>query len=102
MALPPGYYVHQLGKPTRGKMASLSFSDSGEICPGMTDWCGGRILDVTHLIPCWQSPGLTTLFLRFGNRLSLLLSWVDDCLSVSEVDTLEQGLRSAVLEEEVS
>jgi len=27
---------------------------------------------------------------------------VDDCLSVSEVDALEQGLRSALLEEEVS
>ena len=96
--LPPWYYVYHLGKPTRGKMASLSFSDSGEICSGMTEWCGGRILDVTHLIPCWQSPGLTTLFLRFGNRLSLLLSWVDDCLNPAEVDKLERDIRKALLE----
>ncbi len=67
--LPLGYYAHHLGKPTRGKIASLSFSDSGEICPGMTELCGGRILDATHLIPCWRWPGLTILFLRFGNRL---------------------------------
>jgi hypothetical protein len=100
--LPPGYYVRQLGKPTRGKMASLSFSDSGEICPGMTEWCGGRILDVTHLIPCWQSPGLTTLFLRYGNRLSLMLSWVDDCLNPADMEQLEQDMRRALLEEELS
>ena len=79
--LPLGYYVHHLGKPTRGKIATLSFSDSGEICAGMTELCGGRILDVTHLVPSWRPPGLTVLFLRFGNRLSALLSWVDDCLS---------------------
>ncbi len=100
--LPPGYYVHHLGKPTRGKIASLSFSDSGEACPGMTDWCGGRILDVTHLIPCWRSPGLTTLFLRIGSRLSTMLSWVDDCLSPAEMDGFERDMRRALLEEELS
>ena len=100
--LPLGYYAHHLGKPTRGKIASLSFSDSGEICPGMTEFCGGRILDATHLIPCWRWPGLTVLFLRFGNRLSTLLSWVDDCLTPAEVDGLERTLRHALLEEELS
>jgi hypothetical protein len=100
--LPLWYYAHQLGKPTRGKVASLSFSDSGEICPGMTEFCGGRILDATHLIPCWRWPGLTILFLRFGSRLSAALSWVDDCLTPAEVDGLEQDLRRALLEEELS
>jgi hypothetical protein len=45
---------------------------------------------------------LTVVFWSFSGRLSVLLSWVDDCLSVSEVDALEQGLRSALLEEKVS
>jgi hypothetical protein len=100
--LPLRYYVHHLGKPTRGKIASLSFSDSGEICSGMTELCGGRILDATHLIPCWRWPGLTVLFLRFGNRLSTVLSWVDDCLTPSEVDGLERDIRKALLEEKLS
>jgi hypothetical protein len=99
--LPPGYYVHHLGKPTRGKIASLSFSDSGEACPGMTEWCGGRILDVTHLVPCWQSPGLTTLFLRFGSRQTVMLSWVDDCMSLAEMNSFEKDMRKALLEEEL-
>ncbi|MGH7994326.1 MAG: hypothetical protein ACREDQ_12465 [Limisphaerales bacterium] len=100
--LPLRYYAHHLGKPTRGKIASLSFSDSGEICPGMTELCGGRILDATHLIPSWRWPGLTILFLRFGNQLSTLLSWVDDCLTPAEVDGLDRDLRKALLEEELS
>ena len=101
-SLPLRYYGHHLGKPTRGKIASLSFSDSGEICPGMTELWGGRILDATHLIPCWRWPGLTILFLRFGNRLTAELSWVDDCLTPAEVDGLDRDLRKALLEEELS
>ncbi|MDE3066077.1 MAG: hypothetical protein KGJ60_00855 [Verrucomicrobiota bacterium] len=99
--MPPGYYMRHLGKPTCGKVASLSFSDSGELCPGMTEWCGARILDVTHLVPCWRSPGLTILFYGFGNRLSAMLSWVDDCLGLVEVDRLERDARRALLEEEL-
>lgn len=98
--LPPGYYIKQLGKPTKGKIASLSFSDSGEACPGMADFCGAKILDVTHLIPCWRCPGVTILFLEFGKRLSLMLSWVDDSISLAEADSLERDLRKLLLEGE--
>jgi hypothetical protein len=98
--LPPGFYHQQLGKPTRDKLASLSFSDSGEACPGMTDFCGAKILDVTHLIPCWKCPGVTVLYLQFANRLSVMLSWVDDSLTPAEAETLEQNLRKTLLEGE--
>jgi hypothetical protein len=100
--LPLDYYVRHLGQPTRGKFASLCFSDSGETCAGMSDMLGGRITDVTHLVPTWRPPGLTVLFWSFSGRPRVLLSWVDDCLSSSEVSTLEQGLRSALLEEVIS
>ncbi len=100
--LPLGYYVHHLGKPTRGKIATFSFSDSGETCAGMKELWGARILDVTHLVPAWRPPGLTVVFLRFGNRLSALLSSVDDCLSTAEVDGLERDVRMALLEEGIS
>jgi hypothetical protein len=96
--LTPAAYVKQLGKPTRNKLASLSFSDSGEACPGMTDFCGAKILDVAHLIPCWRNPGVTTLFLQFANRLSVMLSWVDDCLSPAEAAQMERDLRQTLLE----
>jgi hypothetical protein len=95
---PPRYYVKNLGKPTRGKIASLSFSDSGDACPGMPDFCGAKILDVTHLIPCWSSPGVTVLFLQFAKRLSILTSWVDDCISPAEADHIERDLRRVLLE----
>jgi hypothetical protein len=98
--LPPGFYFRQLGKPTNNKLASLSFSDSGEACPGMAEFCGAKISDVTHLIPCWRSPGVTVLFLQFANRLSIMLSWVDDCLTLAEADALERDLRRTLLEGE--
>lgn len=97
--LPLSYYVHHLGKPTRGKMATLCFSDSGETCAGMTELWGGRIEEVTHLVPSWRPPGLTIIFLRFNRRLSALISSVDDCLTPAEVDGLERDLRFALLEE---
>ena len=100
--LPPGFYVNHLGKPTRGKFATLSFSDSGETCAGLTGLFGGKILEVVHLVPTWRPPGLTVVFVNFGGKPSALLSWVDDCVSEAEVNGLEQGLRAALLEEDLS
>jgi hypothetical protein len=97
--LPLDFYLRRLGKPTRGNFASLCFSDSGETCAGMTDLLGGRIQEVTHMVPTWRPPGLTVLFWSFRGRPRAQLSWVDDCLSLAEVDTLETGLRSALLDE---
>ena len=57
--LPLWYYLHHLGKPTRGKFATFSFSDSGETCAGMKELWGGKIQEVTHLVPAWRPPGLT-------------------------------------------
>ena len=97
--LPLGFYVHHLGKPTRGKFATFSFSDSGETCAGMTELWGGKILAVTHLVPAWRPPGLMVVFLKFGNRLSAQLSWVDDCLSPADMEGMERDVRQALLEE---
>jgi hypothetical protein len=97
--LPLGFYVNHLGKPTRGKFATLSFSDSGETCAGMKDFMGGKILEVTHLVPAWRPPGLMIVFLKFGKRLSAQISWVDDCLKPAEVDGMERDVRHALLEE---
>jgi hypothetical protein len=99
--LPLDFYVRHLGQPTRGKFASLCFSDSGETCAGMSELLGGRIQAVTHIVPTWRPPGLTVLFWNFGGQLRALLAWVEDCLSLAEVDALEHGLRTGLLEEEV-
>ena len=100
--LPLGIYMHQLSKPTRNKIATFCFSDSGDTCAGLTQLWGGEILDVTHLVPCWRPPGLTVVFLRFRNRLSALVSSVDDCLIPAEVDAMERDIRTALLEAELS
>ena len=46
--------------------------------------------------------GLTVLFWSFAGQLRVQLSWAEDCLSPDEVNSLEQGLRSGLLEEEIS
>jgi hypothetical protein len=97
--LPLGFYVNHLGKPTRGKFATFSFSDSGETLAGIKGFFGGKILEVTHLVPAWRPPGLMIVFLRFGSRLSAQISWVDDCLKLAEVDGMERDARKALLEE---
>jgi hypothetical protein len=97
--LPLGFYVNHLGKPTRGKFATFSFSDSGETCAGMKGFMGGKILEVTHIVPAWRPPGLMMVFLRFRNRLSVQISWVDDCVKPAEADSLERDVRKALLEE---
>ena len=97
--LPLGLYVNHLGKPTRGKFATFSFSDSGETCAGMKELWGGKILEVTHLVPAWRPPGLMIVFLKFCSRLSAQISWVDDCMTPAEVDGMERDVRRALLEE---
>jgi hypothetical protein len=97
--LPLGFYLNHLGKPTRGKFATFSFSDSGETCAGMKELWGGKILEVTHLVPAWRPPGLMVVFLKFGKRLSAQISWVDDCVTLAEADSMERDVRLALLEE---
>jgi hypothetical protein len=97
--LPLWYYLYHLGKPSHGKFATFSFSDSGETCAGMKQLWGGDILDVKHLVPAWRPPGLTIIFLRFQNRLTSLISYVDDCLTPAEAEGMECDLRQAILEE---
>jgi len=67
----------------------------------MKDFLGGKILDVTHLVPAWRPPGLMVVFLRFNHRLSVQISWVDDCVKPAEVDTMERDVRFALLDETV-
>jgi len=100
--MPLDFYVGRLGRPTRGKFASFFFSDAGETCAGMNELLGARMTAVTHLAPASRPPGLTVVFSRFRGQLSTVLAWVDDCLSVEEVNHLEHGLRTALLGEEAS
>jgi len=94
--MPPGFYMYRLSLPTRGKFASFFFSDAGETCAGMDMLGGGRITAVTHLAPTSRPPGLTVVFSRFRKQLSAVLAYGDECLSVTEVDRLERGLRAAL------
>ena len=40
------------------------------------------------------------VFLRFANRLSVQISWIDDCVAENEAESIERDIRHALLEEE--
>jgi hypothetical protein len=100
--MPLDFYIHGLGRPTRGKFASFFFTDAGETCTGMHELLGARMTAVTHLAPASRPPGLTVVCSHFRRRLTAVLSWVDDCLTPAEVDDLERSLRSALLGDETT
>jgi hypothetical protein len=84
------------------KFASLCFSDSGESCAGMTGTPGRPDPDRHASGADLAAAGADGVILEFRRPSSrALLAWVDDCLSPPEVDVLEQGLRAALLTEEV-
>ena len=94
---PLGFYLGQLGRPTRGKFATFFFSDAGESCPGMDEFFGARLAAVTHYAPAARPPGLTFVFSRTRGRLCAVISRVSDCLTGAELERLERGLRAALL-----
>jgi hypothetical protein len=100
--MPPRFYVHHLGRPSGGKFATFLFSDSGETCAGMNELFGAPIEAVTHLALAPRPPGLTVILSRFRQRHSATIAWVDDCLTLAEVNDLERSLRSALLGEETT
>ncbi|MBI5016926.1 MAG: hypothetical protein HZB55_15765 [Deltaproteobacteria bacterium] len=95
---PLDFYVRQVGRPTRGRLATFFFSDAGESCPGLDRLAGAVPTAVTHLAPASCPPGLTVVFSRFRGRLCFVLSWIDGCLTAREVDELERAVCTALLE----
>ena len=79
--LPLGILRQSPGQTDARQIAPRSvFQIRAKRAPGMKEFWGGKILEVTHLVPAWRPPGLMIVFLRFGNRLSALFSSVDDCM----------------------
>ena len=96
------FTCNHLGKPTRGKFATFSFSDSGETCAGMKDFMG-RKNSGGHasgagvasagtdggVFEFWQPPFRADFL---GGRLR----------EPAEADGLERDVRKALLEEELA
>jgi hypothetical protein len=83
--LVPLHVLHGIVRlPTRGRMASFGFSDTGESLATLDGIAGVRVRDIAHYPANMHPPGITVVFTRFRGRLSVSVSWLDGCLNADE------------------
>jgi len=95
--VPLGAYSRVVHGPSAGQVASFFFSDTGDSFRDAPRFLGARIRDVLHVPPVPFPPGVAIVAGQFGDRLSIVLSWVEGCLDSGEVDMLERAIRSQML-----
>lgn len=95
--MPLWAYSRMLRGPTRGHMASLFFSDTGENFPDMETFLGCRISRIAHLAPVSASPGVGVVVGRFRHRSYVVVSWVEGCLTAREQEIMTESIREDLL-----
>jgi hypothetical protein len=95
--IPLGLYSRLVRGPTKGRIASFFFSDTGEVCPLLDRFLGLTPTDVIHLPPAICPPGLTVASSRYRRRLRLVLSWTGGRLSTAEAKAFERHVRRDLL-----
>jgi hypothetical protein len=86
----------------RGELASLFHSWTGTFAQGIAHAFGGRVLNAYH-IPAVPAPAGSGLFFSdCQGRISIVLSWVDSCLSADEVAIMRKQWRHDLLGESAS
>jgi hypothetical protein len=83
----------------RGELASLFHSWTGTFVQGIDHAFGGRMLNGFH-VPGVPAPAGSGLFFSdCQGRISIVLSWVDSCLSADEVAIMRKQWRHDLLGE---
>ena len=97
--LPPVLYRRFLRKTASGRVASFYHAHTGQFLPGVTEFCGGRILDVWHVPTVPQPPGSGLFFSERNGRLTAAFCWRDGVLSDKERELLLSSVRYDLLGE---
>ncbi len=86
----------------RGELGSLFHSWTGAFVQGLDHAFGGQVLNGLH-IPGVPAPAGSGLFISdCQGRVSIVLSWVDSCLSVDEVAIMRKQWRHDLFGEPLS
>jgi hypothetical protein len=96
---PLSFYGKFLQSPTKGKMASFYFSDTGTSLEGFEGFMNLPILDAAHFPPNTVPPGVTTIFSRFKGRLGVTVAFSEAALSLEEYESFALALRQTLLGE---
>ena len=90
--LPLRFVCRLLPRPSGGRMATFSFSDTGELFAGK-DTVSIGLVDAFHLPPHFTPPGFTAVFTRLNGRLTIMLVAGRDVVTDAELDGIENDLR---------
>ncbi len=96
----PGWlYRMQLTSPTKGKMASFHYSDTGDSLDLYAQLFGRSVSSVIHYPPNMYPPGLTFVFSRYQGALQLTLGYMESVLTADELALLLSELQLGLLGE---
>ena len=95
--LPIWLYLLIVALPTRGRLASFGFSDTGDSLSRLTHVGGAEVVDAFHLPANVHPPGLTFVFSQFRGQLQVCVGWAEGVVAADEVDGLVASLREALL-----
>ncbi len=82
-----------------GELVSLFHSWTGTFAQGIDQIFGGRVLNGLHIPGIPAPAGSGIFFSECQGRISMVLSWVDSCLSTDEVAIMRKQLRCDLLGE---
>lgn len=92
----PLYYFWIKG-PQGGSLASFLFTVSADHPHDFTHFAGHTIKDSWSFPSNIYPPGLTFAFMRYRDCLHLMILYFDDVLTTTELDRLEQKIRSELV-----
>jgi hypothetical protein len=95
--LPIWLYLLIVALPTRGRLASFGFSDTGDSLSRLTRVGGAEVVDAFHLPANVHPPGLTFVFSQYRGQLQVCIGWAEGVVAADEVDGLATSLREALL-----
>lgn len=95
----PLWLFERLAKsPTKGKLSSFFFSDTGHLFPGLSSFDGMPVKDAIHYPPNPSIPGVTIVFSIFQQKLQAIIAFAPGSLTPKELDSLHDYLREELLE----
>ncbi len=94
----PGWlYRMQLISPTKGKMASFYYSDTGDSLDLYDELLGSKVTSAIHYPPNMYPPGITFVLSRNQGALQLTFAYMQAVINESEVEYLLQQINTGLL-----
>ena len=94
--LPLSLYLLLVKLPTGGGVSSFSFSDLGESPNEVQHFGSERVLDMINYPPVPAPPGLTVVFMRYRERLRVVIGYVPEAITDEEVGFFETHLTGSL------